>query len=225
VVTYDVVVDVENPDLRLLPGMTAYVDIELYREDNALLAPNAALNYRPGGGPAPVPGADASAGTGAAGSGQGGRDGGAAAGPAGGGAPPGQGEPGGGGAPEAAQGPGGQDGPTGGAGGDVKAEIDTTGLSSPDASEVSVASLVIPSKDDPPGHAMVYVLDREGKPKAVEILTGATDLRFTVVRGGPLKAGDQVIISESAATEPAQGTLFGGGRGSASRPGGGPRPF
>jgi HlyD family secretion protein len=47
VVTYDVVVDVKNPDGRLLPGMTAYVDIELYREDNVLLAPNAALNYRP----------------------------------------------------------------------------------------------------------------------------------------------------------------------------------
>ncbi|MDR1084209.1 MAG: efflux RND transporter periplasmic adaptor subunit [Deltaproteobacteria bacterium] len=47
VVTYDVVVDVSNPDGRLLPGMTAYVDIELYREDNVLLIPNAALNYRP----------------------------------------------------------------------------------------------------------------------------------------------------------------------------------
>ncbi|MDR2422279.1 MAG: efflux RND transporter periplasmic adaptor subunit [Deltaproteobacteria bacterium] len=47
VVTYDVVVDVSNPDGRLLPGMTAYVDIELYREDDVLLVPNTALNYRP----------------------------------------------------------------------------------------------------------------------------------------------------------------------------------
>ncbi|MDR1870409.1 MAG: efflux RND transporter periplasmic adaptor subunit [Deltaproteobacteria bacterium] len=47
VVTYDVVVDVSNPDGRLLPGMTAYVDIELYKENNVLLVPNAALNYRP----------------------------------------------------------------------------------------------------------------------------------------------------------------------------------
>ncbi|MDR1607829.1 MAG: efflux RND transporter periplasmic adaptor subunit [Deltaproteobacteria bacterium] len=47
VVTYDVVVDVNNLDGRLLPGMTAYVDIELYREDNALIIPNTALNYRP----------------------------------------------------------------------------------------------------------------------------------------------------------------------------------
>ncbi|MDR1165464.1 MAG: efflux RND transporter periplasmic adaptor subunit [Deltaproteobacteria bacterium] len=47
VVTYDVVVDVQNPDLTLLPGMTAYVDIELYREDNVLLVPNSALNFRP----------------------------------------------------------------------------------------------------------------------------------------------------------------------------------
>jgi HlyD family secretion protein len=48
VVTYDVVVDVENEDLLLLPGMTAYVDIELYREDDVLLVPNAALNFRLG---------------------------------------------------------------------------------------------------------------------------------------------------------------------------------
>ncbi|MDR1395505.1 MAG: efflux RND transporter periplasmic adaptor subunit [Deltaproteobacteria bacterium] len=49
VVTYDVVVDVANPDGRLLPGMTAYVDIELYRENNVLLVPNTALNFRPDG--------------------------------------------------------------------------------------------------------------------------------------------------------------------------------
>jgi HlyD family secretion protein len=47
VVTYVVVVDVTNPDGRLLPGMTAYVDIELYREDNVTLIPNSALTYRP----------------------------------------------------------------------------------------------------------------------------------------------------------------------------------
>ncbi|MDR2442959.1 MAG: efflux RND transporter periplasmic adaptor subunit [Deltaproteobacteria bacterium] len=55
VVTYDVVIDVENPDLKLLPGMTAYVDIELYREDNVLLVPNSALNYRPTNLPATPP--------------------------------------------------------------------------------------------------------------------------------------------------------------------------
>ncbi|WP_137937298.1 efflux RND transporter periplasmic adaptor subunit [Chitinivorax sp. B] len=47
VVTYDVVVNVDNADQMLLPGMTAYVDIELGRRDQALRVPNAALRFRP----------------------------------------------------------------------------------------------------------------------------------------------------------------------------------
>jgi HlyD family secretion protein len=47
VVTYDVVVSVDNPDFVLLPGMTAYVNIEIDRRNNALLVPNAALRFKP----------------------------------------------------------------------------------------------------------------------------------------------------------------------------------
>lgn len=47
VVTYDVVISVENPDEILLPGMTAYVSIEIANKENVLLAPNAALRYKP----------------------------------------------------------------------------------------------------------------------------------------------------------------------------------
>lgn len=47
VVTYDVVIDVDNPDHMLLPGMTAYVDIDTGRRSNVLLVPNSALRYRP----------------------------------------------------------------------------------------------------------------------------------------------------------------------------------
>lgn len=47
VVTYDVVVDVDNADLALLPGMTAYVNIVLSRAENVLRVPNAALRFRP----------------------------------------------------------------------------------------------------------------------------------------------------------------------------------
>lgn len=47
VVTYDVVVDVDNRDLLLLPGMTAYVNIELSRASNVLRVPNSALRFRP----------------------------------------------------------------------------------------------------------------------------------------------------------------------------------
>lgn len=47
VVTYDVVVSVENRDLALMPGMTAYVNILVAQRSDALLVPNAALRFRP----------------------------------------------------------------------------------------------------------------------------------------------------------------------------------
>lgn len=47
VVTYDVVVTVENPDEILAPGMTAYVNVILAHKENVLLVPNAALRYKP----------------------------------------------------------------------------------------------------------------------------------------------------------------------------------
>jgi HlyD family secretion protein len=47
VVTYDVVISVDNPEEILLPGMTAYVSIEIANRQNVLLAPNAALRYKP----------------------------------------------------------------------------------------------------------------------------------------------------------------------------------
>lgn len=47
VVTYNVVVSVDNSDLTLLPGMTAYVNIAVAQADQSLLVPNAALRYKP----------------------------------------------------------------------------------------------------------------------------------------------------------------------------------
>ena len=47
VVTYDVVVTVENPDEILIPGMTAYVNVILAEKKNVLIVPNAALRYKP----------------------------------------------------------------------------------------------------------------------------------------------------------------------------------
>jgi HlyD family secretion protein len=47
VVTYNVVVSVDNLDETLLPGMTAYVSIEVAKHHDVLLAPNAALRYKP----------------------------------------------------------------------------------------------------------------------------------------------------------------------------------
>jgi HlyD family secretion protein len=74
VVTYDAVIDVDNPDLRLKPGMTANASFVYARADDALRVRNAALRFRPdpslvaemegepqptrrgkGAGPAPLP--------------------------------------------------------------------------------------------------------------------------------------------------------------------------
>lgn len=47
VVTYDVVVKVENPDLKLKPGMTANISIIVETKRDILKIPNAALRFRP----------------------------------------------------------------------------------------------------------------------------------------------------------------------------------
>jgi HlyD family secretion protein len=47
VITYPVIIEVANPDLRLRPSMTADVTIEVATVDGVLRVPNAALRFRP----------------------------------------------------------------------------------------------------------------------------------------------------------------------------------
>lgn len=47
VVTYEAVLEVDNAELLLRPGMTATADIAVEHIDNALLVPNAALRFQP----------------------------------------------------------------------------------------------------------------------------------------------------------------------------------
>jgi len=47
VVTYDAVLDVSNPDLKLKPGMTANITFITSERDDVLRVPNAALRFRP----------------------------------------------------------------------------------------------------------------------------------------------------------------------------------
>ena len=49
VVTYIVVIAVKNPDLKLMPGMTANVKLLVDRRENTLKISNAALRFRPPG--------------------------------------------------------------------------------------------------------------------------------------------------------------------------------
>lgn len=47
VVTYDAIIDFDNPELKLFPGMTAYVTVPVATVQNALKVPNGALRYNP----------------------------------------------------------------------------------------------------------------------------------------------------------------------------------
>jgi HlyD family secretion protein len=127
VVTYNVVVEVANPDLALMPGMTAYLSIVTDRAEDALVVPNAALRFRP---------SEAQAGGGAS------------------------------------------------AAGNNNSR----------------------RRQARPGEAAVYVLRGEALAR-VPVRTGISDGRSTVVTGGELKIGDQVVVEElTAEGEPAAGT-------------------
>jgi HlyD family secretion protein len=47
VVTYTTVVDFDNPQMKLYPGMTAYVNIPVAQADNVVKVPNGALRFKP----------------------------------------------------------------------------------------------------------------------------------------------------------------------------------
>jgi HlyD family secretion protein len=55
VVTYPVVVAVDNADQALLPGLTANAEIEVSRRDNVLKVPNAAMRFKPPADPTAAP--------------------------------------------------------------------------------------------------------------------------------------------------------------------------
>jgi len=47
VVTYDTIVEFDNPDQKLFPGMTAYVNVPVAWEHDAIKVPNGALRFKP----------------------------------------------------------------------------------------------------------------------------------------------------------------------------------
>jgi len=133
VITYDVVVEVANPDLKLLPGMTANVKILTNQVDDVLRIPNSALRFRP---------------------------------------PDVQ--------PAASKGP-----------------------------------LVRAAGKRGDGGTTIWIMDPDGKPKALKVKLGITDGNFTAVDSGDLKEGDPVITGSSGAVaaRPQSGGAAGRGRG------------
>jgi HlyD family secretion protein len=183
VVTYDAVVDVDNSQLKLKPGMTANCTFIYADKENVLRVPNLAMRFMP---PPEVlakfklgaPGGDAAARHTRAGSdGAGGAGGAAGAGGGGGAGGPGgsfgRGGPGGGGE----GGP-----PRGGRGG----------------------------QHGDPTHRIVWVL-RDGKPVRVPIKTGVTDGSTTEIVEGDVNEGDAVItdLAGGDVARPAQGQAAG----------------
>ena len=224
VVTYVVVISAANPDLNLLPGMTANVRITTDRRESALKVANAALRFKPPGvtEEAQNPPAPTAAGQVAAKSGSGSGSTASAA--------PGTGAPGAGG---------------GGPGGGVRAQrerlvadlkLDADQQSKLDAifagmREKFMALRDLPEADRPrasernraeirekiaailtdeqkkkyadivaeqagraPARGRVWVSGADGKPAAVQVRLGLTDGSATEVIGSDLKEGQEVLV-------------------------------
>jgi HlyD family secretion protein len=168
VVTYNVVVEVGNAELRLKPGMTANVSIIVATKNGVLRIPNAALRFKP---------SDAEIGkTGATASKEGGR-------PEGGQVAREGGGPGGRGGQEGGK-PGGQGRREGGRPGGPPGKEDSGSTAQQGGTS--------------PGRRTFGVWTLEnGKPKRVEITTGITDGTFTEVAGGELREGQEVITEST----------------------------
>jgi HlyD family secretion protein len=202
VVTYPVMLDVPNQDLKLKPGMTANVQIPVDVRRDVLRVPNAALRFRPD--PADVAGADKSrpaAGAPATASAPAAAS---AAAPA-----PQSGAPQTGAPQTGARGPGGRGGPGGGGpGGAGRGGVGGSGR--PAASRS--------------GTLYVEVPNGRGKLKAVTVRTLITDGNMTAIESADLKEGDEIIVGLATARA---GAASGGSPAGGGGPGGGGgrRPF
>ncbi|HLL54883.1 MAG TPA: efflux RND transporter periplasmic adaptor subunit, partial [Myxococcaceae bacterium] len=230
VVTYDAVIDVNNAELKLKPGMTANVTVIYAERDNVLKIPNAALRFRP------PPGLFAREGQGGERRGGGDRAGGGGEQRAG-----GRGGPGGsgGGALAANAAPGGAPagGPAGGppgappgggraqAGGAV---IPAGGAGTPPAggAQPGAGAQAGGRRDRPQDDRKTLWVLREGKPTPVRVKVGLSDGSFTELMEGELREGDEVITDATGSEQPrpsAPGGMGGPGGGNRGPGGGGMR--
>ncbi len=195
VVTYDTVVAFDNPDEKLLPGMTAYVTIPVAEARNVVKIPNGALRFRleeperqalfakyqfkdRSGRPGMAPQGD--------------------------GAGPGGGSEGGGGRKGGGKGQGGGPGGSGG-GGDAGMR--------PARPKASGAQDI----------KTIYVLQPDKQLRPVVVRTGITDFTFTEtanVLQGELKPGDEVVTGKELPNRGATGFGMGGPMGGMRGPGG-----
>lgn len=242
VVTYNVVIDVQNPDLKLKPGMTANLTITIAERQNVLKVPNAALRFRPaemtpekmrelfsggreggGGGTAAgeqrrqgdAPAAAPGNAEKPAANAEGGQR--RAAGAAVGGTAPADGQRGG----AAANAGGGRNagGPNAGASGGGGTNAGGGGFGGNQTAAVVQGQ-----------RRVVWVLGADGKPQPRRIRLGITDGASTEIAEGELKEGEAVITAQNstnanrATPSSSRPPGFGGGMGGPGMGGGGRGP-
>ena len=231
VVTYTVVITAANPDLTLLPGMTASVRITTDRRDSALKVANSALRFRPPGvnEDAPGPGAAAAPPS-------------AAGGGAGGGAAPGSG--GGRGQLSAqrerlvgelkldADQQGKLDAIFSGMRDKFMALRDMPEAERPKAAERNRAEIrekitamlredqrkryieiVAETAGRAPTRGRVWIAGADGKPQLVQVRLGLTDGTATELLGADLKEGQEVLIGVATAPGKSAAPVSGAPRG------------
>jgi len=190
VVTYSVIVDVSNPDLKLRPGMTANTNFVIAERTAALRLPNAALRFWPEGVPREnerdliaqaggrVPG-EAGSGTEPA--------------------PPSRTEPGLQAAtPDAPRAEGLARRPPGAA--ERPGERSSRWTAEGGGGQLPAAGEVIrfPAlRKQPPRPRVVWILGEGGKPEPRVVRTGITDGSVTEILDGALEEGDPVIIGRN----------------------------
>jgi HlyD family secretion protein len=207
VVTYNVVIDVGNPEQKLKPGMTANLTITIDERNDVLKIPNSALRFTPQS-------SDQGGNSWRGGSGNGGGSRRGAGQQSNGGA-----QAGGGGANgvAGANGAGASGAGASGASGDGAAQQGARGQFA------SATSPVLPGQ-----LRRVWVLGADGKPQPRRIKIGLTDGTSTEVVEGDLKEGDVVITGQTvtAASKSQNGNTQSAPPGFGGAPrigGGGPR--
>lgn len=208
VVTYDVVIAVDNPDRALFPGMTADTHIVIAEHDNVLRVPIPASRFNPEGVAGGARETQAQTGDSQAqGRGEGAR-------PEGGGRNRGEGLGGGGEARTQTQGEGGR-GMRGGEGGGERGNRPGGGPGRGGRERWGGGRL----GGGRGRRSRLWVLNDDGTLRAVDVITGIDDETLIEVFGKGLKAGDKVVVNQVNASEPPRPGTPAPGQNQGFRPG------
>ena len=174
VVTYNVVIDVNNPEQKLKPGMTANLTITIDERTNVLKVPNSALRFTP---------TDASGQRPGRGTGSGGNSGGQRS---------QSGQPAGNNAAATSGSPSSASSPA------SSPQSGTQGQTAGQGGERQFAPASAPVL---PGQTrIVWVMGQDGKPQSRRIKIGLTDGAFTEVVEGNLQEGELVVTGQTVSS-------------------------